>query len=256
MDNMKKYFQKLRRFLRARRKTRKKAAWQNAVIAVLLAVVCIFALKGYAEENTFEAALDRYCEEHFFIDAELFATITYESGGTLHKNAMLKRTVSPYEYYYVIIWGDQESMFKWTINGYGVNHEVQNISIDSSKVKQTVDGKYDFSETGVPGINFIDFYGLHTEASLYGMKEEVIVTLSDDGKIVETTVAFNKGYIDVPVQSFSVNLETEECISDFPAVTMQEDFPAEGLAVKELWISDEHLISAAKIISEAITSVQ
>lgn len=266
MDSMKKYFHKLRRFFRARRRTRKKAVWQNALIAIILAAVCIFALKGYAEENTFEAALDQYCEKNFFIDAEVAAVVTYEgkfsADERLNKNAVIRRYISEDEYYQAIIMAYKSNPLKWTTSGSAVSDNLQTIKFSPEMIKKTGKNTYDFSEAGIPGISLKELYGLYAEDSIYGAGEKITVSISDDRNRIDVWVDFlwtnYKPYQDfnVPLQHFYVDLETGECSRSFAEITVRESISDPETVTKTLWISDDVLIRAAEIMADAITSEQ
>lgn len=270
MENIKKYFQKLRRFLRSHRRTRKKAVWQNAVIAVLLAVVCVISLKSYADSNTLEAAIKKYCENNFIDNAEICSIVTYEGkvlhSGQLCKDIVIRKHVGENEYYQYMLWAVQVNPLKWQITGgvyYNYNEPIKD-EMDAANIITEKENVYDISTAGIPGISFTRLYGLEGQTSVYDLTEAITARVYERDGDSFVSVRFDVlGQSKVPhedffvsTQFFEVNMENNECRQEFQPCKVMELASDHDIVTKNLWISDDVLISAAKIISEAITSVQ
>ena len=268
METIKKYYKKLRRFLRARRRTRKKAAWQNAVIAVLLAVVCVISLKSYADSNTLEAAIKKYCENHFIDNAEVCSIVTYEGkvlhSGQLCKDVVIRKHVGENEYYQYTLWAVQANPLKWQITGGFYNNEPIKYEIDVDEIITEKENVYDISTAGIPGISFTGLYCLEGQISVYDLKEAITAKVDERDGESFVSVRFDiLGQSKVPhedffvsTQFFEVNMENNECRQEFPQCKVLESVSDPDIVIKDLWISDDVLIRAAQIISEAITTMQ
>lgn len=253
--------QKLKRFLRDHKRSRREAAFQNLLAACLLLILAFVTVQGYAADHTVEKAVEDWCRSNMFGEGEICAVRTYEEEGVRSKDVIVSKHAEDGCRYEARVFLERENPLKWISCGSAWSGAPipEKLQADEMGV---VKGE-DYAELPAEAISslFMEFnQACGAEAILIRERNDKGGSeSSDDSNDSDGTEKQNLSlrvwiYLSEAPRSmadaeiiFLVDLDTREVVSSvFKPVAI------DGVTY-EYWISEERMIFIAEKIKEVIS---
>lgn len=237
--------QKLKRFFRDHKRSRREAAFQNLLAACLLFILTFVTVRGYAAGHTVEKAAEEWCRSNMFGEGEICAARTYETEGIQYKDVIVSKRAGDGRRYEARVILQQENPLKWISCGSAWSSE-------PIPEKLQTDGLTIADGTRIlEGANMV-FLPTEAVSGLFMEFDQACgasVERRDWGTLLSVAIHFSEEHqhsIDRGVY-FLVDLDTREVVSSvFKPVTI------DGVTY-EYWLSEERMIFIAEKIKEAIS---
>lgn len=233
---------KLKERLRYHKLSRKQTTLQNLCFALLLGLFCMVLIRGYMADHSEEAAVERWCEENFFGEAKIAATITFEEDKHQQKQIFIEKVLKNGQRYEARLDLLRENPWKWVCMGSSYSTAAKEFSILDDLIEMQGNAAVIPAEA-VQG-SFPEFAGCQFLQAMYStvhiMEDKNTVNNSHPAFQVYAGYHYDVGEITPELllfgsSSFRMNLETGEMESvDF------EPFVLDGKEAA-LWVSDERL---------------
>lgn len=233
---------KLNERLRYHKLSRKQTTLQNLCFALLLGLFCMVLTRGYMTDNSVEAAVQQWCEENFFGEAEIAAAITFEEDKHQQKQVFIEKVLKNGQHYEARLNLLRENPWKWVCVSSSYSTAAKEISILDDLIEMQGSAAVIPAEA-VQG-SFPEFAGCQFLQAMYStvhiMEDKNTVNNSHPAFQVYAGYHYDVGEITPELllfgsSSFRMNLETGEMESvDF------EPFVLDGKEAA-LWVSDERL---------------
>ena len=114
---MRRYLEKGKQWIRTHRRSRRHAALQNLCFTLLLLTLSAVLLRGYIAANSVEAAVEKWCEENLFGEAEILSILTYEEEQYNQKEVVIGKELSNGDRYEAKLFMDKKNPLKWENTG-------------------------------------------------------------------------------------------------------------------------------------------
>ena len=240
---MKNRIEKMRRWLKMHRMSRKQATLQNLCLTLLFAALFVVLARGYMADHSVEAAVEQWCEENFFGEAEIVAAITFEEDKHQQKQIFIEKVVDEDLRYEARLDLLRENPWKWVCVGssYSNSPKEENLIVDL--IEKGGERVWVIPAEAVQG-SFPEFAGCQFLEAMYTtvhiVEDENTVNNSYPGFQVYAGYSYDVDEITPELllygsSSFRMNLRTGEMGAvDF------EPFEMDGKEAT-LWVSDERL---------------
>lgn len=152
---MRRCLEKGKQWIRTHRRSRRHAALQNLCFALFLTALCVVLLRGYAASNSVEAAVDKWCEENLFGEAEILSILTYEEGKHNQKEVVIGKELSNGDRYEAKLFMSKKNPLKWENTGCSYFTEAIDYAVDRTLIEHwenDTNAFYRFSGKAVQGI--------------------------------------------------------------------------------------------------------
>ena len=229
--------QKLKRFFRDHKRSRREAAFQNLLAACLLFILTFVTVRGYAADHTAEKAAEEWCRSNMFGEGEICAAGTYETEGIQYKDVIVSKRAEDGRRYEARVILQQENPLKW-------------ISCGSAWSNEPIPEQLQADEMTITYGTHMVFLPAEAISGLFMEFDQACgADVEDRGTLLSVAIHFSEEHqhsIDRGVY-FLVDLDTREVVSSvFKPVTI------DGVTY-EYWLSEERMIFIAEKIKEAIS---
>lgn len=229
--------QKLKRFLRDHKRSRREAAFQNLLAACLLFVLVFVTVRGYAADHTVEKAVEDWCRSNMFGEGEICAVRTYEEEGVRSKDVIVSKHAEDGCRYEVRVFLERENPLKW-------------ISCGSAWFSAPIPEQPPADEIMIVDRTHTALLDAGAISSLFMEFDQACgADVEDRGTSLSVAIHFSEEHqrpTDAEVY-FLVDLDTREVVSSvFKPVAI------DGVTY-EYWISEARMIFIAEKIKEAIS---
>ncbi len=228
--------------MKVHRMSRKQATLQNLCLSLLLVTLFVVLARGYMADNSVEVAVQQWCEENFFGEAEIAATITFEEDKHQQKQVFIEKVLKNGQRYEARLDLLRENPWKWVCASSSYSIAAKEISILDDLIEMQGNAAVIPAEA-VQG-SFPEFAGCQFLQAMYStvhiMEDKNTINNSHPAFQVYAGYHYDVGEITPELllygsSSFRMNLETGEMEAvDF------EPFVLDGKEAT-LWVSDERL---------------
>lgn len=249
---MRRYFEKGKHWIKTHRRSRRHAALQNLCIALFLTALCAVLLRGYAASNSIEAAVDKWCGENMFGEAEILSILTYEEGNHNKREVVIGKELSNGDRYEAKLFMSRKNPLKWVNSGCSYFTEGIDYAVDEGMIERDGEFSYVFPRKAVQGI-----FPELTDVTFVFARYMEVQFVDDEGRTVDSypgfEIYFEFSETEVKPEAllyddsmFRVNLETGEiAVSEFEPVTIDG---REAI----LWMSEERMLFMAEKLMDAL----
>ena len=249
---MRRYLEKGKQWIRIHRRSRRHAALQNLCFTLLLLALSAVLLRGYIAANSVEAAVEKWCEENLFGEAEILSILTYEEEQHNQKEVVIGKELSNGDRYEAKLFMDRKNPLKWENTGCSYFTEAIDYMVDEELIEKDGEFSHVFPRKAVQGI-----FPELTDVSFVFARYMEVQFLGDEGRTEGRYPGFEVylEYDETEVKPeallyndsmFRLNLETGEIVhSEFKTVT------ANGKKAT-LWMSEERMEFIAEKLMEAL----
>ena len=244
---------KLKDRLRYHKLSRKQAALQNLLLTAFVLLLGVFGLRAYADAHSVEAAVEKWCEEMYFGEAEILSVLEYEEDGRPWKDVTIGKKLPNGDRYEAKLSLKQKNPWRWEYTGngmwvtapmeYTVEPEyIQDWGNDIYRITRQVDVGM-FSElTQAEWIEWA-YVPTHVMEGLEPGPDSHMSLMV--GIQFEESEAANRGEWQQSQLTFWVNLDSMEVEQTY----FQQPFPYKG-SEGTLWLSEARMVFIAETLME------
>lgn len=232
---------KLKHRLRYHKLSRKQATLQNLLLTALVILLGVFGLRAYADVHSMEAAIEAWCEEMYFGEAEILSVLEYEEDGLTWKDVTIGKVMPNGDRYEAQLSLKQKNPWRW--------------EYAHSAMWVTSPMEYDIGD-GTPKDLKNTFIGFEEFDELHAFDNHTTPTVVSDGTVTEVKLiptitvmarqAKEKGGVTYMREyGFSWYPETGEVKTMWYDRVLMDD-GSEGT----LWLSEERMVFIAETLRE------